>query len=133
MARDLKCEMQGGVLVARVSGDFALDQSCNTFLEILKAMDIYKADKVLVDCLQVRGAPSTMERFSYAKFGSDELWKLLLAKNLEEVQLAYVGTDPLMDKDHFGQTVATNRGVNVKTFDNVAAAISWLGTHSKGK
>jgi len=58
------------------------------------------------------------------------LWNFLGAKKLKEVQFAHVGTEPLFDKNRFGEMAATNRGFNVKMFDNVDAAINWLGSGS---
>jgi len=127
MARILKCDMKNDCLVVQIFGDFILNEACSNFLEMLKVIEAYKANKVVVDCLQVMGAPSTIERFSYAESGADELMRLLCAKKIGEVKFAYVGIEPPFDKDHFGQIVANNRGANIKTFNNVEDAFSWLG------
>jgi len=111
MARLLKYEMKKGCLIVQLAGDFALDEAYDRFLEMLNLVDTHNTKKVLVDCLQVKGTPSVTERFSYAKFCVDELWKHAQTTKLGELQFAYVGVEPLIDKDEFGQMVATNRGI----------------------
>jgi len=133
MGINMKYEIANEHLTVRVSGRFDLDEMRKSFLEMLKIMDTGKASKVLVDCFQLKGNPSAADRYFYAKFGADELWKFLRAKKMSEVQFAYVGTEPLIAKDGFGQTVAINRGVNVKNFDNIDDALMWLGDGSKNK
>jgi hypothetical protein len=53
-----------------------------------------------------------------------------LADSLRSPAFAYVLKEPVLDPQRFGQTVAVNRGMNVKTFDNVEQARTWLGLPS---
>ena len=42
------------------------------------------------------------------------------------IQFAYVLKEPVLDPERFGKTVAVNRGMLVKTFDNLEDALGWL-------
>ena len=42
------------------------------------------------------------------------------------LKFAYIIHQPLRDPDRFGETVAVNRGMNVKTFEDTNAAMQWL-------
>lgn len=41
-------------------------------------------------------------------------------------QFAYVIHEPLRDPGRYGETVAVNRGMNVKTFETPEEALEWL-------
>jgi len=41
-------------------------------------------------------------------------------------RFAYVLKEPLLDPDKFGETVAVNRGMSVRAFDNLEEALAWL-------
>ena len=41
-------------------------------------------------------------------------------------QFAYVIHDPMRDPKRFGENVAVNRGIDVKSFENMNAALEWL-------
>jgi hypothetical protein len=41
-------------------------------------------------------------------------------------QFAYVISEPLRDPQRYGETVAVNRGMNVKTFETLEEAFVWL-------
>ena len=41
-------------------------------------------------------------------------------------RFAYVLEEPMLDPERFGETVAVNRGMRVRAFDNLEAARAWL-------
>jgi hypothetical protein len=113
-------------LHVRVTGDFLLIEANDVLRRIFMAIDQHALSKVLIDCRQVKGNPTTMERFEHAKFVSRE--KLKGSGAPGSVRLVYVGTEPLIERqDGFGETVALNRGVAVKETDNLEEALRWLG------
>lgn len=67
-----------------------------------------------------------MHRFSYADFAAEELHAFSSRGTLSGIRLAYVGKVPVIDPSRFGETVAGNRGVDVKVFDSVDDALRWL-------
>jgi len=50
-------------------------------------------------------------------------------------RFAYVMNEPLRDPRRYGETVAVNRGMTVKTFETIEEAFKWLEltpTHNPG-
>ena len=82
--------------------------------------------RILVDCRQLRGRPSTLEYFQYGVFIAAEMGRFLDAKKFQRLSLAYVGFAPLIDPEHLSQVVATNRGASVISTDNLEYALDWL-------
>jgi len=67
-----------------------------------------------------------MERFYYGEFVSQETHKLI-DRGLNFLPIfAYILVPPILDTNKFGENVALNRGMNVKTFDNIDDGLHWL-------
>jgi len=49
-----------------------------------------------------------------------------LLKKIPSCRYAIVGNHPLVDPKRFGETVAVNRGVNVRAFTEMKQALAWL-------
>jgi len=108
-------------------GDFTLDAAMRTFLEIVSAVDEHKSEKVLFDGRHIIGEPTIIERFYYGEFAADAVTQLTESHGyLNNPPFAYVLLPPVLDPAKLGETVATNRGMNVKVFDNMQEAIKWL-------
>jgi len=43
-----------------------------------------------------------------------------------KIRMAIVGSEPYIDPDRFGETVATNRGGDVGVFTSMTDALAWL-------
>ena len=117
---------QGFLNVAAV-GEFSLQEAERTFLEMLEAVARYKVEKVLFDGRRLTGAPDTMERFYYGEFAADSVFKFRDRGISTATKFAYVLKEPVLDPRRFGETVAVNRGMYVKAFDNLEDAVRWLG------
>lgn len=91
------------------------------FLRIPETARDTDTKKVLVDARKAEGSFSTMERFDYG---------IMLAKHFTNLQVAIVVHESLRDPKLFGETVAVNRGANVRVFTNLDGARSWLGIES---
>ena len=48
-------------------------------------------------------------------------------------RFAYVLKEPVLDPDRFGETVAVNRWMRLKVFDNLKEALEWLAPDSAGE
>ena len=128
MRMTVKTVAVGKVLNVFSSGDFSLEEAMPNFLEILVAVEENKSEKVLIDGREVRGDPSIIERFYYGQFAADTVSEgKTLSRAHSDPQFAYVLHEPVLDPLRLGETVATNRGMNVKAFDNYAEAVQWLG------
>lgn len=68
-----------------------------------------------------------MERFFYAEFSALQVASLRAEGVPHVARFAYLLEEPVLDPNRFGETVAVNRGMLVKAFDNLEEAIVWLG------
>ena len=108
------------------SGDFTMSEAERTFREVIDAVAIHKTDKVLFDGREVIGEPTIMQRFFYSNFAARTVARYAAESGKPAPQFAYVLEEPVLDPNRFGEKVARNRGMNMKVFDNLADAFSWL-------
>lgn len=114
-------------LYVRCSGEFSLEEAQAKFLLIMDAMAEHGKGKVMIDVLELRGHPTTLERFRYAEFAANAL--IARATELcDDTRFAYVGEEPIIDPYRFGENVARNRGMDVKVFatKEISEAYAWL-------
>ncbi len=114
-------------------GRFSLAEAKRTFLEMLEAVARHKADKVLFDGRRLTGKPGDMDRFLYGKFAAQSVKSFADRGVSPGTLFAYVLEEPVLDARRFGETVATNRGMYVKAFDNLEDAFGWLGVPPPNK
>ena len=69
--------------------------------------------------VRLTDAPSTFERFQLGE-------RAAATGAAAGVRVAVVGKEPVMDPERFGVTVAANRGLDVRSFDDEVAALTWL-------
>lgn len=126
MSMSITVRNEPAFLLAEATGIFSIKEAKRTFLEVLEAVERYQSGKVLFDGSRLVGKPSTMERFYYGEFAALEICSLVSRSGGEAPRFAYVLKPPVLDRHRFGETVAVNRGMIVKTFENIEDAISWL-------
>ena len=118
---------EAGVLKVDAMGEFSLEEAKRTFLEMLEAVAQYQAEKVLFDGRNLKGEPIRIERFYYGYFAATETTSLIAKRRMRQApQFAFVINEPLRDPQRYGETVAVNRGMNVKTFETPEEAFEWL-------
>lgn len=103
-----------------------MEEAMRTFLEMLEAVARHKVKKVLFDGRRLTGEPKVMERFYYGEFVAQAVTRFAARGVSPAPRFAYVLKEPVLDPRRFGETVARNRGMNVKTFDNPEDALGWL-------
>ena len=123
----LEIRPESGFLEVSAMGKFSLEEAKRTFLEMLEAVARYKVEKVLFDGRRLTGDPKIMERFYYGEFAADSVFKFRDRGVSPATKFAYVLKEPVLDPRRFGETVAVNRGMYVKAFDNLEEALGWLG------
>ena len=127
----LRISAESGLLRVIATGEFSLEEAERTFLEILDAVALHKTEKILLDGRELKGEPDTIERFLYGKFAAHAVVSDIREGVLPFApQFAYVLQEPVLDPQRFGETVATNRGMWVKAFDNIEDALGWLTSTS---
>jgi len=122
----LKTRVEPGFLHAEAAGDFSLEEAKRTFLEMLEAVARHRVEKVLFDGGKLTGNPTTMERFYYGAFAANSVARFGDRGVSPVTQFAYVLREPILDPQRFGETVAVNRGMFIKVFDNLEDALGWL-------
>ncbi len=122
----LEISTESAFLRVRAKGDFSLMEAKRTFIEMLEAVAQNKVRKVLFDGRRLVGNPRTIERFYYGEFAAEAVAKFTDRGVDRATQFAYVLKVPMLDPERFGETVAVNRGMFVKAFDNLDDALGWL-------
>lgn len=123
---------ESGLLKVDARGEFSLDAAKHAFLEVLGAVVRYQARKILLDGRTMKGKPEDLERFYYGEFAASETVRLIKEHRIVP-QFAYVLNVPLRDPGRLGETVAVNRGMNIKIFETPEDAFEWLGLASNKK
>ena len=95
------------------------------FLETLDAVAQYQAQNVLFDGRTLEGKPQVLERFLYSEFAAKETMRVVKEHGFAP-RFAYVLHEPLRDPGKCGETVAVNRGMDMKVFENMEDAFEWL-------
>jgi hypothetical protein len=128
MSMKLEVCPESGFLKVDAVGEFSLAEAKRTFLEMLEAIARHKVRKVLFDGRGLAGEPKTIERFYYGEFVARAVAEFADRGMLSRsTQFGYVLEEPVLDTRRFGETVAVNRGMLVKTFNNLQDALGWLG------
>ncbi len=122
----LKIHPESDFLKVDAMGRFSLQEAKRTFVEMLEAVALHKAEKVLFDGRKLMGNPRAMERFFYGEFAAQTVASFAKRGVSHATQFAYVLIEPMLDPRKFGENVAVNRGMYVKTFDNLEDALGWL-------
>jgi hypothetical protein len=116
-----------GFLRVTLTGEFSLIEALDLNPRMMEALAQHALKKVLVDCLHLQGTITIMDRFTYAESLARELFRASKAGVSRGTLFAYVGKEPIIDVGRFGETVAVNRGVIVKVFDdNFEEALQFL-------
>lgn len=93
---------------------------------MLEAVAQRGVNKVLFDGRSLAGSPTIMERFYYGEFAAQAVANYTARGVPRATRFAYVLVVPMRDPARFGETVAVNRGMLVRTFGNPQDAFQWL-------
>lgn len=114
------------LLRVEVAGDFSRAKALETIDPTLEVLIQHSLKKVLVDIRQVEGNPSTMDRYSFSVSLAEKLNRACSAGADLRTQFGFVGKEPMVEKGRFGETVAVNRGLNLKVMESMDEALQWL-------
>lgn len=127
MGMTLRIYAGSGLLRVVAIGEFSLAEAKRTFIEMLDAVAQNKKEKILFDGRQITGDPNIIQRFLYGEFAARTVARYIIERGVPGAsQFAYVLREPVLDPRRFGETVAVNRGMRVKAFDNLEDALGWL-------
>ncbi|OGN90983.1 MAG: hypothetical protein A2Z70_02040 [Chloroflexi bacterium RBG_13_48_17] len=88
--------------------------------------------KLLVDCRDISGRFSIMDRFLLAAFFVKENSKFMATK-LHPLRVTFVLNKSIIDPWKFGETVARNRGLFGLVTDDIQEALQWLDIDDSSK
>jgi hypothetical protein len=127
MGMILRICVGSGLLRVIAAGEFSLEEAQRTFLEMLDAVARHKTEKIILDGRELKGDPNTIQRFLYGEFAAHAVARYIIERGVPRaLQFAYLLQEPVLDPQRFGETVAVNRGMWVKAFDNLEDALGWL-------
>ena len=129
---DLEISCKNNILHVRVTGEFILAEANNSVITIFEALIRHGLKRVFVDCRGLEGEPTTMERFLHATFTVSAMNRFADAGVSRGTRFGYVGREPLIDEERFGETVAVNRGLNVKVSLSEQDVLGWLAFNLSG-
>ncbi|MFY9942400.1 MAG: hypothetical protein WAK57_09520 [Desulfobacterales bacterium] len=123
----LEIRDEAGLLRATATSEFSMKGAKRSFPEMLDAVAHHRAEKVLIDGRKLKGEPKTIERFFFGSFAAHAVATHLKRGAPRAPQFAYPLREPVLDPQRFGETVAVNRGMWLKSFGNLDDALGWLG------
>jgi hypothetical protein len=126
MSLDLKVEPRNGYMLFTVSGPFELIAATEIVMRCVGEQKAHRLTKALSDCRGVTGPISVADRFSFGVHVA-ELHLEHLFETKEKLKVAFVGTPEVIDPGRLGETVAINRGADVRATTDMREAIAWLG------
>jgi hypothetical protein len=100
------------------TGEFNVEAANRTIDRALQACKEFGKTRLLLDCKNMIGALSVFDRFQVAEYGQK------LQGTMSKV--AMVRPESQDPSDKFTETVAVNRGVNLKLFTDFEEAVKWL-------
>lgn len=116
--------VEGANFITLIAGGiYSLERAIHLCKLSIDSCLLYNKKKILVDITKVTGNVPFFERFQYAEALAQYKAKHALT---EVSKIALLGKEPLVDKKRFGETVAVNRGVNIKVFTELNDALIWL-------
>ncbi len=122
----LSFEMRQNYMFVKATGVFSVQDAIDTIPKALATADSFGATRILVDCLELTGAPSVADYYQYSKSVAAEFLKTSRISMKKVYRAAYVAKPPIFDEHLFIELVALNRGATVKLFENTTDAIAWL-------
>ncbi|MDB5203314.1 MAG: hypothetical protein JWQ27_2723 [Ferruginibacter sp.] len=115
-------ELEDYLLVA-ASGHYSLDHANDLFKQAIDNGVRYKKRRILIDVALVSGSIPLMDRFYFSEFLAS--YRITHASGIVD-SIAVFGLAGTIHQEKFGETVAVNRGTNVRVFTDYTAAVDWL-------
>ena len=126
MALTISIKPQVEHLLVLVDGIFNLKNSTDNIDQVFDACNKYKMSRVLVDFRSVKGNPSVMDNYDYVVSTAKKQIENI-SEGGSNVRFAYLGSDSFIFNDSFSESVAANRGLDLKVTKEINEATKWLG------
>jgi len=103
------------------------DVQTHLIKQVLDACAELRLSRILLDLRPVQGELSTMDRWNHFEFLAHQIRDYSASGRLRGLRLAYLGTPSQVDSQGFGETVAVNRGIDLRATTELEEALSFLG------
>jgi len=123
MSLRFEIEVKGAYLHVLCGGEFDLEAVKDMFRAMFDAADEHSMARVLVDGRSLGGSPSTTDRYAMGVCISEEM---LGRARIRGIRIGFVGSEPVVDSERFGETVAKNRGCTVRVGTDMKGILDWL-------
>lgn len=120
-----RSERVGGTLYASIRGSFGLRDAQEAYRGVLEHCIAEAVDRLFMDCREVEGEPTTLERYEFGEYVAASNHAAFAAGEAK-LKVAIVGRVPLIDPQRFGEMVARNRGAVVTVTTDLDEAVAWL-------
>lgn len=124
MSQEIHVEIKEDHLLAVFSGKFEYQTNRELLLDILMECIKNSKTRVLFDLRLLKGNMTTYERYETATYLANLTRQ---HQDTSKLQIAVVGNEPLIDPERFGETVAKNKGLNIKVSNDMNEVVEWLG------
>jgi hypothetical protein len=119
-------EPRVGYLYVTLVGELELGAAQGKFSEMLVTAAGLRQSKMLIDCSRVGGGWSPDDRYAFGAYLASEVQRRS-SQFPAFPRIAIYAVAPLMDPNRYTQTVANNRGAQVRASDSMQELLSWLG------
>ena len=127
MSFEIEVHLEGDIMIVNSKGIYSKRDAESKFIELLKNLNNYSVNKVLVDLRNLEHiSQSNMMAFEYGEFIASKSLKSILNGKISSTKFAYLYSKEFEEVFSIGELVASNRGMNVKTFLDYKDAIKWL-------
>ena len=104
-------------------GEYSLTKANHLFKTAVDQGVLHSKRKLFIDIRNISGSIPFMDRFTFSEYLAN--YRLDNASSKVNA-IAVLGLDPIVHKDRFGETVAVNRGTNVRVFTDQNEAFIWF-------
>jgi hypothetical protein len=119
-------EPRAGYLYVTLTGELQVASAEARLRELFAIAARQRQPRMLIDCSRVTGTWTPDDRYAVGSFLAVEAQRM--AGQFPAVpRIAIYAVAPLMDPNRYTQTVASNRGAQVRSSDSLQELLSWLG------
>ena len=119
-------EPRRGYLYVSVTGELTVADAENALLELLAVAARQGQPRILIDCSRLQAEWTADDRYAVGTFLAAQVERMA-PQFPQTPRVAIYAVAPLMDPNRYMQTVATNRGAQLRSSDSLQELLSWLG------
>lgn len=130
---EITFEEHDGMVRAVGTGELELESANACADKLIDHAIKTRASHFLVDCRRLEGVFTTLDRFTHTDYICEKILRAQANGKLDEIYLSVVASPPILDPDHFGETIARSRGIDVFVSERYSEAKAWLETEPAKK